>query len=54
MYLRDVKSYSEMNEAYKKFFVENGVTRKFPARTTVQALPPIEGFDVEIDVIASI
>ena len=43
-----------MNNAYKEFFVQNGVTDMFPARTTVEATCPLTDFLVEIDAIAII
>ncbi|MFX0101469.1 MAG: RidA family protein [Candidatus Hodarchaeota archaeon] len=53
VFLSDIKNFSKMNMAYKKFFKENGVTENFPARTTVQAAAlPVENMLVEIDAIA--
>lgn len=46
VYLADLKDLEAMNAAYAKFF-----TIKPPARTTVQASPPM-GFRVEIDAVA--
>ena len=54
VYLKDISNFGKMNEAYKKFFADNGVDENYPARSTIQASPPIEGIDIEIDVIASI
>jgi len=48
VYMRDVSRFGEMNVAYREFFVEG----EEPARVTIQAPSPIEGIDVEIDVIA--
>jgi 2-iminobutanoate/2-iminopropanoate deaminase len=53
IFLKNVKDFTEMNEAYKKFFEENGVTDKFPARSTVEVSNlPLTGILLEIDAIA--
>ena len=52
VFLKKIEDFKEMNESYKKFFINNGIKEKFPTRTTVQAHPPIDGVDIEIDVIA--
>ena len=49
VYMRDVGRFKEMNAAYREYFKEG----EEPARTTVQAQSPIEGVDVEIDVVAA-
>jgi enamine deaminase RidA (YjgF/YER057c/UK114 family) len=41
-----------MNRAYQKFFEQNGVTEKFPTRSTVEATCPLPYGLVEIDAIA--
>jgi 2-iminobutanoate/2-iminopropanoate deaminase len=46
VFLADRKDFAEMNEAYKEFFPSEP-----PARTTVEAHPPVE-IRVEIDCIA--
>ena len=46
VYLADRRDFAAMNEVYRRFFPENP-----PARTTVQALPPVD-IKVEIDVVA--
>jgi 2-iminobutanoate/2-iminopropanoate deaminase len=46
VYLQDVAEFAQMNEVYKRFFPENP-----PARTTVQAMPPVD-IRVEIDCVA--
>ena len=46
VYLSDRKYFAEMNEAYREFFPVDA-----PARTTVQAHPPVE-IRVEIDCVA--
>ncbi|MHA1489200.1 MAG: RidA family protein [Promethearchaeota archaeon] len=55
VFLINVSDFSEMNQTYKDFFVNNGVTEKFPARTTVEISNlPLKGILLEIDVIAAI
>lgn len=49
VYMRDIGRFKEMNAAYREYFKKG----EEPARTTVQAQSPIEGVDVEIDVIAA-
>ena len=46
VYLQDVAEFGAMNEVYARFFPENP-----PARTTVQAMPPVD-IRVEIDCVA--
>ena len=48
VYLADRHDFSEMNEVYREFFPQDP-----PARTTVQAHPPVE-IKVEIDCVAYI
>lgn len=52
VYLKNIENFKEMNDGYKEFFMNNGIKEKFPTRTTVQAQPPINGVDLEIDAIA--
>lgn len=55
VFLINVSDFSVMNQTYKDFFVNNGVTEKFPARTTVEISNlPLKGILLEIDVIAAI
>lgn len=49
VYLRDIRDFPTFNRVFKEYF--GGVQ---PARTTVEASPPREGVNVEIDVIANI
>ena len=49
-----LKNISEMNEAYADFFEQNGVTIKYPARSTVEATNPLPYGLIEIDAIALI
>jgi 2-iminobutanoate/2-iminopropanoate deaminase len=49
VYMRDVREdFKAMNEVYRSYFPSG----EEPARVTVQAISPIEGVDIEIDVIA--
>jgi len=54
IFLKNINDFKEMNEAYKEFFVQNGVTDMFPARSTVEATSPLTDALVEIDAIAII
>ncbi|MHA1734072.1 MAG: RidA family protein [Promethearchaeota archaeon] len=51
VFLTDERFFARMNAEYEAFFKERGVD-KFPARSTVGARVPKEGFLVEIDAIA--
>lgn len=52
VFLKNMSDFKEMNEAYRGFFEQNGVTEKFPARTTIEATCPLPYGLVEIDAIA--
>jgi 2-iminobutanoate/2-iminopropanoate deaminase len=55
VFLKNIDDFKKMNRTYKDFFKENGVSEKFPARTTVEVSNlPAETMIVEIDAIASI
>lgn len=55
VFLKNIKDFSNMNLEYKKFFEENGVTEKYPARTTVEVSNlPIQNMLIEIDCVAVI
>jgi len=55
VYLKNMKDFGKMNRTYQKFFEDNGVTEKFPARTTIEVSSlPVESMLIEIDVIAAI
>jgi 2-iminobutanoate/2-iminopropanoate deaminase len=55
VFMTDIKEFSEMNSVYKKFFEDNGVTEKFPARSTVEVSNLVlEGLLIEIDAIAAL
>ena len=44
-----------MNKTYKKFFDDNGVTEKYPTRSTVEVSKlPLAYMLVEIDAIAAL
>ena len=48
IYFRNVKDRKEINEIYKQYFSEG----QEPTKVSVQAASPINGVDVEIEVIA--
>jgi len=55
VYLRDMNDFGKMNRTYKKFFEDNGITDKFPTRTTVEVSGlPVASMLLESDAIASI
>ncbi|MFX1364838.1 MAG: RidA family protein [Promethearchaeota archaeon] len=55
VFLKNMNDFKAMNEIYKTFFEENGVTEKFPARSTVEVSNlPLSGILIEIDAIAII
>jgi len=55
VYLTDINHFSEMNEAYVKFFTENGCTGKMPARASMQIVKLVKSeWLVEIEAIAVI
>lgn len=54
VFLKNISDCKEMNQAYKGFFVQNGVTEKFPTRTTIEATCPLPYGLIEIDAIAVI
>lgn len=49
VFLRDARDYKTMNEVYKDYFRD-----KPPARTTVQAIPPLKGILIELEAVACI
>ncbi|MFX1397897.1 MAG: RidA family protein [Promethearchaeota archaeon] len=53
VYLKDMEEFKEMNDAYKDFFKQNGIVENFPARSTIQASPPLLVAKLEIDAIAT-
>ena len=54
VFLKNMSDFKEMNQAYKEFFEQNGVSEKFPVRTTVEANCPLPYGLIEIDAIAVI
>lgn len=52
VFLKNISDFKEMNQAYKEFFEQNGVSEKFPTRTTVEAKCPLPYGLIEIDAIA--
>lgn len=49
VFLRKAKDYKSMNDVYKEYFRE-----KPPARTTVQAIPPLKRILIEMEAVACI
>jgi 2-iminobutanoate/2-iminopropanoate deaminase len=55
VFLKNIEDFSEMNRSYKKFFDDNGVTEKYPTRSTVEVSNlPLAFMLVEIDAIAAL
>ena len=55
VFLTNIKDFGKMNRTYKKFFEENGVAERFPARSTVEVSNlASKGMLIEIDAIAVI
>ncbi len=52
VFLKNISDFKEMNQAYREFFEQNGVSEKFPARSTVEASCPLPYGLIEIDAIA--
>ncbi|MHA1683035.1 MAG: RidA family protein [Promethearchaeota archaeon] len=52
VFLANIALFSRMNAAYKQFFIDNGVTERFPARTTVEAKLARDDILIEIDCFA--
>ena len=53
VYLKNVQDFGSMNKIYKTFFEENGVTEKFPSRSTVEVSNlPLATMLIEIGAIA--
>ena len=48
VYMRDVNNFDKMNQVYREYFTKG----QEPARVTIQALSPIEGIEIEIEVTA--
>jgi 2-iminobutanoate/2-iminopropanoate deaminase len=54
VFLKNMADFKDMNDAYQEFFKQNGVSEKFPTRSTVEASCPLPYGLVEIDGIAII
>jgi len=54
VFLKNISDFKEMNLAYREFFEDNGISEKFPARSTVEATCPLPYGLIEIDAIAVI
>ncbi|MFX1329406.1 MAG: RidA family protein [Promethearchaeota archaeon] len=54
VFLKSMSDFKKMNQAYKEFFEKNGITEKFPTRTTIEATCPVSYALIEIDAIAVI
>jgi 2-iminobutanoate/2-iminopropanoate deaminase len=53
VYLKNISEFKEMNQKYKTFFEQNGVTEKFPSRVTVEVSNlPLRTMLIEISAIA--
>lgn len=52
VFLKNISDFKEMNQAYREFFEHNGISEKFPARSTVEATCPLPYGLIEIDAIA--
>jgi len=48
VYMRDVNDFDKVNPVYREYFTKG----QEPARVTIQALSPIEGIEIEIEVTA--
>jgi 2-iminobutanoate/2-iminopropanoate deaminase len=48
VYIRDVNDFNEMNQVYSEYFTKG----QEPTRVTIQAPSPIDGIDIEIEIIA--
>jgi Putative translation initiation inhibitor, yjgF family len=48
IYMRNVSDFDKMNQVYRDYFKEG----EEPVRITIQAMSPIDGIDIEIEVTA--
>jgi 2-iminobutanoate/2-iminopropanoate deaminase len=48
IYMRNLKDFDKINQVYCKYFTQGNE----PARVAVQAISPIDGVDIEIEVVA--
>ena len=55
VFLADISEFGAMNEVYKKFFNDNGVSEAYPSRATVEVSNlPLPSMKVEISAIAAL
>jgi 2-iminobutanoate/2-iminopropanoate deaminase len=53
VFLKNISEFSEMNGVYEKFFNDNGVSKAYPSRATVETSNlPLPSMKVEISAIA--
>lgn len=53
VFLKNVSEFNEMNDVYKKFFNDNGVSEAYPSRATVEVSNlPLPSMLLEISAIA--
>lgn len=53
VFLKNISEFSEMNAVYKSFFDENGISKSYPSRVTVEVSNlPLPSMLVEISAIA--
>jgi len=53
IFLKNISEFSDMNAVYKSFFDENGVSKSYPSRATVEVSNlPLPSMLVEISAIA--
>ena len=53
IFLKNITDFGEMNKAYRSFFEKNGVSEKFPSRSTVEVSNlPLPTMLIEIGAIA--
>jgi 2-iminobutanoate/2-iminopropanoate deaminase len=53
VFLKDIKEFGKMNRIYQKFFDDNGVDGKYPARTTIEVSNlPVSSMLIEINAVA--
>jgi len=53
VFLKNIKEFNEMNSVYKRFFNDNGVSKFYPARATVEVSNlPFSSMLIEISAIA--
>jgi 2-iminobutanoate/2-iminopropanoate deaminase len=48
IYMKNLKDFDKVNQVYRKYFTQGNE----PARVAVQAISPIDGVDIEIEVVS--